>query len=173
MKELYKNPTLYYLLVPAAIAVWPLLVWGRYLPQSKEILSNEVKYSNDGQVTALEILRLDPERLSFADANNTGDEFSYATAVDKVAGMCGIPASKYKLSTGPLMKKDKQRTQSAHLRFDQVSMVPFAKFLSLMQLRASPRLDAMHLHNQFGFGAARDQRSQRRHIEMSAEHDIT
>jgi hypothetical protein len=107
------------------------------LPQSKEILSNEVKYSNDGQVAALEILRLDPERLSFADANNTGDEFSYATAVDKVAGMCGIPASKYKLSTGPLMKKDKQRTQSAHLRFDQVSMVPFAKFLSLMQLRWS------------------------------------
>jgi len=137
MKELYKNPTLYYLLVPAAIAVWPLLVWGLYLPQSKEILSDEVMYSKEGQVTALEILWLDPERLSFADANDTGDEFSYATAVDKVAGMCGIPASKYKLSTGPLMKKDKQRTQSAHLRFDQVSVVPFAKFLSLMQLRWS------------------------------------
>jgi len=49
--------------------------------------------------------------------------------------LCGIPASKYKLHTGPIIKKGKQRTQDAHLTLDKVSIVSFAKFLSLIQLR--------------------------------------
>ena len=135
MKDLYKNPTVYYILVPVLMGLWPLLVWGLYLPQAKETLNDEVTYSQEGRGTALEILKLDPERLDFADANESGEEFSYATAVDKVAGLCGMPASKYKLSTGIIITKDKQRSQSAHLKLEQVGIVQFAKFLSLLQLR--------------------------------------
>ncbi len=136
MKEFYKKPVFYYILVPLVVAVWPLLVWGLYLPRAREALSSELKSAKRGQAMALEILQLDPGRLNFAgDPNKAGEEFSYATAVNKVAGLCGIPASKYKLHTGPIIKKGKQRTQDAHLTLDKVSIVSFAKFLSLIQLR--------------------------------------
>ena len=32
MKDVYKNPILYYILVPVVVALWPLLVWSVYLP---------------------------------------------------------------------------------------------------------------------------------------------
>ncbi len=135
MKDLHKNPILYYILVPVLAGIWPLLVWATYLPDAKRVLSNEVGASQDVQAQALDILRLDPDRVDLADANDAGDEFSYATAVDKVAGICSIPASKYKLNTGMIITKDKQKSQSAHLRLEQVGMVQFARFLSLIQLR--------------------------------------
>jgi len=132
MKDLYKNPTLYYVLVPVVMGIWPLLVWGLYLPQAKDTLDDEVNYAQEAQVVALDILKLDPERFKFIDSNDTGKEFSYANAVDKVAGLCNIPASKYVLSSGIIIKKEGQRSQSAHIKLEHVSVVQFGKFLSLM-----------------------------------------
>ena len=133
MKDLYKNPTLYYILVPVMMGLWPLVVRGLYLPQAKDTLDGEIEDSRVGQGKALAILMLDPDR--FADSNDGGAEFSYATVVHKIAGLCNIPASKYRLTSGMIITKDKQKTQSAHLRLEQVGIIQFAKFLSLIQLR--------------------------------------
>lgn len=132
MKDLYKNPTLYYVLVPVVMGIWPLLVWGLYLPQAKDTLDGEVDYSQKAQVVALDILKLDPERLKFVDSNDVGEEFSYANVIDKVAGLCNIPASKYVLNSGIIIKKEGQRSQSAHVKLKHVGVVQFGKFLSLM-----------------------------------------
>ena len=35
MKDIYKNATLYYILVPIITALWPLFVWGVYLPKAE------------------------------------------------------------------------------------------------------------------------------------------
>ncbi len=32
IKEIYKNPMFYYILVPALAAFWPVIIWGVYLP---------------------------------------------------------------------------------------------------------------------------------------------
>lgn len=135
MKDIYKNPAFYYILVPVVMAGWPLLVWGLYLPDANEMLDKEMQYSQDGRREGLAILKLDPDRLNFADLNDTTAEFSYAVAIDKVAGLCNIPASRYKFSTGPIIKKSKQKSQNAHVKLDRVSVMQFAKFLSVMQLR--------------------------------------
>ena len=132
MKDLYKNPTLYYVLVPVVMGIWPLLVWGLYLPQAKDTLDDEVRYTQEAQVVALDILRLDPERLEFVDSNDAGKEFSYANVIDKVAGLCNIPASKYELNAGIIIKKEGKRSQSAHVKLKHVGVVQFGKFLSLM-----------------------------------------
>jgi len=135
MKDLYKNPNLYYIVVPVVVALWPLLVWGMYLPQVKEALDSEVEDFQKGQGVALEIFKLDPERLKLADSNDVSEGFSYTKAVDRVANLYNIPPSRYRLSTGMLIKKDGQKSQSAHLKLEQVGIVQFVKFFWRIQLQ--------------------------------------
>ncbi|MBN2139297.1 MAG: hypothetical protein JW720_15955 [Sedimentisphaerales bacterium] len=135
MKDMHKNPILYYILIPVLAGIWPLLVWGMYLPRAKNGLTADITGARECQAEALEILKLDPDRANLSDANDVGEDFSYATAVDKVAGICRIPATKYKLNTGLIVTKDKEKTQSARLRLEEISVVQFARFLSLIQLR--------------------------------------
>jgi hypothetical protein len=82
-----------------------------------------------------EILTLDPDRLKFADSNNTAAEFDYASAIEKTAGLCKIPPTNYKLSSGIIITSDGQKSQSAKVGLKQVDITKFAKFLSTLQLR--------------------------------------
>jgi len=135
MKDIYKNPTLYYVLVPVAAALWPLLVWGVYLPGAKHKWQAEEKQYNKAQDVIAEILAIDPDRLDFADSQDTSAEFDYANAVEKVADLCGIPSTSYKLSSGIILTSGGQKSQSADVSLKQVKITKFAEFLSTLQLR--------------------------------------
>jgi hypothetical protein len=135
MKEIYKNPTLYYILVPVAVALWPLLIWGVYLPAAEHKWQVEKSRYNEGQNIMTEILALDPDRLKFADSNSASVEFDYASAIDKTAALCGIPPSDYKLNSGIIITSGGQKSQSAKVGLKQVDITKFAKFLSTVQLR--------------------------------------
>jgi len=41
MKDLTKNPFFYYVLVPALVALWPLLLRAAFLPKAQEKLEKE------------------------------------------------------------------------------------------------------------------------------------
>jgi hypothetical protein len=135
MKEIYKNPTLYYILAPVVAALWPLLIWGVYLPAVGHNWQVETSQYNEGQNIMTEILALDPDRLKFADSNNVSAEFDYAGAIDKTAALCGIPPSDYKLSSGVIITSAGQKSQSAKVALKGVDIAKFAKFLSTAQLR--------------------------------------
>jgi hypothetical protein len=136
MKEIYKNPTLYYILVPIVVALWPLFVWGVYLPDAEHSLKREMNQYSDANDIMLEILALDPDRLD-PNANSASAEFAYVSAVARVANVCGIPSTNYKLSTAPIITKPKQgtKTQTATVGLKDIDIVRFAKFLSTIQLR--------------------------------------
>ena len=134
-KEIYKNPTLYYILVPVMVALWPLFVWGVYLPNAKRSLKSEMDQYNDANDIMLEILALDPGRLD-TDANGAPAEFAYASAVAKVASFCGIPSANKTVSSGPIItNKQGKKIQAATVSLKDVSITKFAKFLSIIQLR--------------------------------------
>lgn len=135
MKQIYKNPTLYYILVPVIVALWPLLIWGVYLPSARHNWQVETSRYNEGQSIMKEILTLDPDRLKFADSNNTAAEFDYASAVERIASSCGIPPTSYRLSSGIIITSEGQKSQSAKVGLKQVDITKFAKFLSTLQLR--------------------------------------
>jgi hypothetical protein len=135
MKEIYKNPNLYYILVPIVVALWPLFVWGVYLPNAERSLKREKGEYSEAQNKMLEILALDPDRLEFTDANSAPAEFAYVSAVAKVAGSCRIPSANYKVSSGPIIKKQGKRSQAATVSLKDVDIAKFAKFLSTIQLR--------------------------------------
>jgi len=135
MKDLYKNPVLYYIAIPIIAGVWPLLVRGIYLPAAQKDVEEQIVQSKKAEPIMLDILSLDPERLEFADANDAAAEFTYGGAVDWVANICKIPPSAYNVSSSLIITANKQKTQSAKVDLKQVGVVRFAKFLSMIQLR--------------------------------------
>ncbi len=135
MKDIYKNPVLYYIAIPIIVAVWPLLVRGFYLPAAQKDIEEQITQSKRADPIMMEIHNLDPEWLKFADANDAAAEFTYGGAVDWVANICKIPSSAYKVSSSMIITANKQKTQSAKVDLRQIDIVRFAKFLSMIQLR--------------------------------------
>ncbi len=137
MKDIYKNPILYYILVPAIISLWPLLVWAMYLPAAEKSVEDQLAQDRKAEAIMIEILTLDPGRRKFADSNNVSTKFTYDNAVARVAGPgeCNIPPSKYKLSSGMLITSRDQKSQSATVNLKQINIVKFAEFISMIQLR--------------------------------------
>lgn len=137
MKDIYTNPILYYVLVPILIGLWPLLIWGVYLPNADRSFNDDTAQYNKAQKIMLEILNLDPDRLKFTNKNDTSTEFDYAVAVDRVATLCKIPPTNYKLSSGIVITSGDQTSQSAKVALKDVDIAKFARFLSTIQLRYS------------------------------------
>jgi hypothetical protein len=135
MKDIYKNPILYYIAVPVFIGLWPLLVWAIYLPSAENNIKNQQDQYKQAEKIMTEILTLDPDRLEFVDPNNTDVEFTYANAVREVALKCGIPPSKYELNSGMIISSREQKSQNAKVDLQQIDIVTFANFLSMIQFR--------------------------------------
>jgi hypothetical protein len=131
MREIYKNPVLYYIAVPVIVGLWPLLVWAIYLQDIKGELEQCLK----AKPIMDEIIHLEPERLEFADANETAAEFTYGEAIDRIASLCRIPPSKYNLSSAMIMTTRGQKSQSASVSLKEIDIRKFARFLSMLQLR--------------------------------------
>jgi len=135
MKQVYKNPTFYYVVIPVIIGLWVLLSWTVSLPQAKSNWQEERSDYRAAQSVITEILQLDRERLNFADANKPAAEFDYARTAEKIASMFNIPASQYKLSSGRIITSGGQKSQSAKVTVKDVDVATFARFLSAIQLR--------------------------------------
>jgi hypothetical protein len=133
MREIYRNPVLYYLLIPALVGMWPLLVWGVHLPEAQRSAETERNLYIKGQNHIIDILQLDPERLKFADVNEVSGEFSYVSAVERVANLCRIPAGGWKYNAGNVVTINSKRRQDAKVKITDVSIVQAARFLSTMQ----------------------------------------
>jgi len=135
MREIYKNPMFYYLLIPVLVGLWPVLVWGVYLPRVERDQEVEQGLLIEGQTQIVDILRLDAGRLNFADANDVAGEFSYPSAVDRVANLCRIPASNCTYQAGSIITSAGKRRQDARIKLTDVSIVQTAEFLYTIQAR--------------------------------------
>ena len=133
MREVYRNPMLYYLLAPLLVAVWPLLVWAVYLPRTQEDWEGDKVLFGEGQVHIMDILRLDPDRLDYAGGSEVSTEFSYAKEIDRVATLCKIPAGKCDYSAGGVVPSGNKKKQQARVKLTDVSIVQAATFLSRIQ----------------------------------------
>ena len=134
MREIYRNPIFYYLLIPVLVALWPLLVWGVYLPGAQQSHENECRLFTDGEKCIDDILELDPDRPKVIDVNQATLEFSYGSAVDRVANLCKIPASNWTSSAGNIIKSQNKKRQDAMVKLTNVSIAQAAKFLWTMQI---------------------------------------
>ena len=135
MKDIYKNPILYCILVPIVIALWPLLVWAVRLPEAKKNLKDEMKQYEEAKNIIGEILTIDPGRLEAVDSKKAVAEFDYAVAVERIASSCGIPSTSYDISSKPARTTGGQKTEDALVVLREIDIARFARFLSTLQLR--------------------------------------
>ena len=135
MRDIYKNPILYYILTPVIVCLWPLLVWAVYLPAAEKNKEDQQGQFKRAEEIMMEILTLDPDRREFADSNDVDVEFTFDKAVAKVASTSKIPPSKYKLNAGTVQTASGQKSQAATVSLKQIDVVKFAEFLSTIQLR--------------------------------------
>ena len=135
MKDLYRNPILYYIAIPVMVGLWPLLVAAVYLPAAQEDIDKQITEYGRAEQIMIDILTLDPERLEFAEPNEATTEFSYTGVVHKVASLCGIPAGNRKVRSGIIVETRDRKSQTASVDLNQVDIVKLARFLSMIQLR--------------------------------------
>jgi len=135
MKDIYKNPVLYYILIPVIAALWPFLVWAAYVPEAKSNSNSDIGQYEKAQKTMDMILILDRDRLQLADAKTADAKFDYVKEVYRIATQSGIPQANCKINSGIIITTGEQKSQSAKVAFKDVDIVRFAKFLSNIQLR--------------------------------------
>ena len=135
MKDLLKNPLLYYILIPVLIGLWPLLVGTVYLPKTEKSWDDLKDQYLKTELVIQEILTLDPDRLEFAGSANKDEEFDYATAVVNVASKHGIPPAQYTLNSKGIVTTKGQKTQNARISLKEVDITKFTQFLSTLQLQ--------------------------------------
>ena len=137
MKDIYKNPVFYYILVPSVAILWPAIIWGVYLPSARNNFSEDKEQYEQAQQVIKELLSIDPERLNFSQEKDESSEFDYATAVQKAARFCSIGAGNYRLSSGMIVTSKGQKSQSANVSLKEDDITKAARFLSVIQLRWS------------------------------------
>ena len=135
MKDIYKNPILYFVLVPILIGLWPLLLKTVYLPDAEKNFRSEIEQYKEAERKIEQILTLDPDRLDYADPKKAAAEFDYANAVERTARICKISSKKYTISSKPPRKSRGRETQNAKVVLKDVAITKFAQFLSTIQLR--------------------------------------
>ena len=136
MRDIYKQPIFYYILVPTVIGLWLLWLATIGLPAVKDKFEREKDRYIKAEKLIAQILELDPQRLDYAKAKKSGSGFDYTTAIDQVTRLCKISPAGYKLSSSPVRKmKGGQKSQDATMAIDAIDVEKFARFLSLMHLR--------------------------------------
>jgi hypothetical protein len=135
IKELYKNPMFYYVLVLALAALWPLILWGIYLPAVRIGLNEDINQYDKAMQIFDDLRTIDPGRLNQSKEKGAKVDFDYATAVQQTAGFASIPAGNYKLSSGIIVTSQGQKNQSATVSLKEVDVTKAMRFLSTIQLR--------------------------------------
>jgi hypothetical protein len=133
MRDLLKNPILYYALAPVLVGLWPLLVWGVYLPRAQRALGLDGNQYESAKNCMIEILNLDPGRLEGSGATQGKGKFTYYDAVSRVADRCGISSRNYQCTAGMIARTGGKETQGAKVTLNDVGIILACKFLSTIQ----------------------------------------
>jgi hypothetical protein len=144
MKDILKNPVLYYIAVPVLLCIWPVLVVAYYLPAARQHKDTQVEQYKTGIQIMDKILTLDPDRLKLVDPNSKEVAFTYDIAVNQIAGQCSISSNQYTVNSAMPMVTGGQKTQTANISLKQVDITKFARFISLIQIRW-PNLECINL----------------------------
>lgn len=140
MREIIKNPMLYYLLIPVLVGTWPLLVAGVYLPRAEHDLEVEKVLCGDAQARVEDILAIDPDRPIRKIESVAPAEFQYTPEVDRVASLCKIPASNWVCQATKIMPSGNKKRRDANVKLTNIGIVQAATFLSEIQSKWPNRL---------------------------------
>ncbi len=130
--EWIKNRNTYFVAAPILLGAWVLysgLVSEPAAAKKKADFESEYKIS---QGALLNILSLDPERLSNKDKKERSSDFDYSTAMDRLAREYSIAANQYEVTSKKASPKEGKLVQTADIKIKNVDIVKLTGFLSRM-----------------------------------------
>jgi hypothetical protein len=133
MKDILRQSTFYYIAVPVALLLWPLLLWLAYLPHTADTWQDQKKIYTEANEIATQILTLDPERLVYGtQKKKTG--FDYTSAIDAAARKLRISSSNYTISSKQIRRSEGRQTQDCQIIINEINITTLAEFLSNLQV---------------------------------------
>jgi len=135
MRDYFKNPNFYFVLLLLAAALLAVYAWSVSMPDAQSNWQKKQKQYEETQGWIKKILALAPERLEYQTQKGASQDFDYAASVQEFAAGCQIPPSDYSLQAGRETKRRGRRAKSANLQIKPIDVGNFAEFLSKMLFR--------------------------------------
>ncbi len=132
MNEFLKNRNVYFLIAPVLVGMWVLYVWLVSFPAAEKGHTTFERDYQLAQATLLNIIKLDPERLTNKEKKAQEGQFDYADVVDRFAREFSIPARDYQITIQKAFKSEGKLSQSATITIKAVNVERVAGFLSKM-----------------------------------------
>lgn len=135
MRDYYKNPNFYYIMVPVLACIWVIFASTVSLRAANNKWDKQKKEYDRSQELITKILTLDPERLNYESQKAGSSEFDYSSAVEEIAKLCKISSSNYSLRGGKALKRRGKSTKTANITIDIIDIEKLAQFLSQILMR--------------------------------------
>jgi len=136
MKIDLKDPNVYYILVPALVAMWAVTAGLVLYPKSvKAWEQSEAEYTK-AQTLMDQLVTLQPERLAYkVDENAKSEDFDFTKTINEFAQALSIPPSNYNLTVRSEANRAGRKTRSATISIKTIDIEKLSQFLSALLLR--------------------------------------
>jgi hypothetical protein len=135
MKEHLKNPLFYMVAVPCLAGLWMVYAWALAYPSSvQKWTGSKIEYE-EAQKILEQILRMEPQRLTFKQEKSQTTDFDYTNVIDQFTKQFGIAPDNYTLNVRGATKKAGKTVKSADLAIKTIDIENFCKFLSAVLAR--------------------------------------
>jgi len=135
MKEHLRNPLFYMIAVPALTGLWMLYAWALAYPSSVQKWTDSKTEYEEAQKTLEQILRIEPQRLTFKQEKSQTTNFDYTNVIDQFTEQFGIASDNYTLNVRDATKKAGKTVKSADMSIKTIDIENFCKFLSAVLTR--------------------------------------
>ena len=135
MKDHLKNPNLYYMVVPAIVAIWALTAGFILYPNSIQSWEDEEEEYTRTLGYVQKIIEAQPKRLSIIKKGNKEGDFDFSETINTLAQIFKISTSNFSLNVRPAAKKAGKKARPATMTLKEVDVQTMARFLSTMLTR--------------------------------------
>lgn len=136
MKIDFKDPNMYYILVPVLAGIWAIAAGLVFYPKSvKAWEESEAQYTKAQDVID-QLVTLQPERLAYkVDASAASEDFDFTKTINEFASALSIPPSNYNLTVRSEANRAGRKTRSASVSIKTIDIEKLSQFLSALLLR--------------------------------------
>jgi hypothetical protein len=134
-KDFWKHPDFFFIVLPAAAALWALTAGLVVYPRHRQAWIDKKAQFAEAENLIEQILQLEPARVHYQEQSGQSGEFDYTTEVDRFAKEFGIGSGSYTLNVRQALKQKGKTRKSADLSFKSVRIETAAGFLSAMLAR--------------------------------------
>jgi hypothetical protein len=135
MKEYLRNPLFYMIAVPCLAGLWMLYAWALAYPSSVRNWDNSKAEYEEAKKMIEQILKIEPQRLTFKQEKTQTTEFDYTNVIDQFTKQFGISPDNYTLNVRGATKRAGKVVKSADLSVKTIDIENFCKFLSAVLAR--------------------------------------